>query len=486
MKNSQDSKKIYELAEKIAVDDFDTLDEHHEFSDTYKHKKKLFMEEIKAKEEQPKAKPKKHRLFIAAACLLIGIPTSAYGAAKVFDMMIQKQNYEVNISVTNTDTNNQDIWYKLKIANLPEDMVEVRNTGGLKYSYKDNYAQGGFTFYLTRVGEKTDFQTLYVNNYEEKEINGRKAVIINNDSGNESMMFDRQVYLLFEDEGIMVECSVGADVDENVMMQVLEGISLVPTSKEKATFIMDTDEAKINDADDQTEEFKVIPLNKDSNRLFHVGEVVPVTIDELVSESNGTISRLATLEYTVNKVEIYDSIKDFKQENFNESALGRLDHYSAVDQDKNLIPYKRNVYKLGNGKDGIDELVDAQSVNVKFVYLTTTVTNTSKQATKEIYMHPSLQVLKSEGSAWNYSRDDKTSEHTMMSSEVDYLEPHGNGESFYNIGSIQPGETKQINLGYFVDEDKLGSMFLDAFHYSGAGEIEDLNAEDRWWIDIRQ
>lgn len=477
---------MYELAEKIALDDFDTLDEHHEFSDTYKHKKKLFMEEIKTKEEQPKVKHKKHRLLIAAACLLIGIPTTVFGAVKAVDMMIQKQNYEVDISVANTDTNNQDKWYKLKLTNLPENMVEVHNTGGLNYSFKDNYAQGGFSFYLTRVGEKSDFQTLYVNNYEEKEINGRKALIINKDTGNESMMFDRQIYLLFEDEGIMVECSVGADVDENLMMQVLENISLVPTSKEKATLIMDFDEAQISDADDQTEEFKVIPLNKDSNRLFHVGEVVPVTIEELVNGSNGTISRLSTLEYTVDKVEIYDSIKDFKQENFNEYGLERLNHYSAIDQDKNLIPYKRNVYKLGNGKDSIDELVDAQSVNVKFVYLTTTVTNTSKQAIKEIYMNPPLQVLKSEGNAWNYSRDDKTSEHSIMSSEVDYLEPHGIGKSFYNIGSIQPGETKQLNLGYFVDEDKLGFIFLDAFHYSGAGEIEDLNAENRWWIDIRQ
>ena len=43
----------------------------------------------------------------------------------------------------------------------------------------------------------------------------------------------------------------------------------------------------------------------------------------------------------------------------------------------------------------------------------------------------------------------------------------------------------ESSLGYFVDEDKLDSIFLDAFHYSGSSEIENLNAEDRWWIDIR-
>jgi non-homologous end joining protein Ku len=73
-----------------------------------------------------------------------------------------------------------------------------------------------------------------------------------------------------------------------------------------------------------------------------------------------------------------------------------------------------------------------------------------------------------------------------MTGEVDYLEPHGNGESIYNIGSIQPGQTMKVNLGYFVDADKLDSIFLDSFHYSGFGDTENMNAEDRWWIDIRQ
>ncbi len=274
---------MYDLAEKIALEDFDTLAGQHEFSDTYKHIKKLFMEEVKAKGEQPKINRKKNRLLIATACLLIGIPTTAFGAVKVYDMIIQKQNYEVDISVTNTGANNQDKWYKLKIANLPENMEEVKNTDGMKFSFKDNYAQGGFSFSLMQIREKSDFQVLYANNYEEKEINGRKAIIISKDSGNESMMFDKQVYLLFEDEGIMLESYVGADVNEDIMIKVLEDISLVPTSKEKATPTIDYDEAQISNANPQTE-FKVIPLEKNSERLFSVGEVIPVTIEELVNK----------------------------------------------------------------------------------------------------------------------------------------------------------------------------------------------------------
>ncbi|MGQ0419328.1 response regulator transcription factor, partial [Bacillus sp. HC-Mk] len=139
--------EIYELAEKIALDDFDKLKEQHEFSHTYTRKKKLFMEEMKLKNGQPQKKRKKHRMLIAAACLLIGMPTTVFGAVKVYNMIVQKQNYEVNVSLTNKDSKKSDQWYKLKIGKLPENM-EAIDDSAMKYSFKDNYAMGGFSFVL--------------------------------------------------------------------------------------------------------------------------------------------------------------------------------------------------------------------------------------------------------------------------------------------------------------------------------------------------
>jgi hypothetical protein len=476
MTNSKNSKKIYELAEKIALDDFDKSEEQHEFSHTYTRKKKLFMEEMKLKDGQPQKKRKRHRMLIAAACLLIGMPTTVFGAVKVYNMIVQKQNYEVNVSVTNNDSKKANKWYKLKIDKLPENM-EAIDDSAMKYSSKDNYAKGGFSFALRRVGENTDFQTLYSKSYEEKEINGRKAVIVHKETGNNNVMFDRKVFLFFEKEGIMLESYIGSDVNEEQMMDVLGNISLEPTSKEKASHIVDYDENRFSKAD-EPKRTKVIPLKKDNKQLFSIGQKVPVTIDRITDNDK--------LEYVIEKVEVFDSIKDFKQENFNEFGLDKLSKNKALDQMGKLIPYRRDAYKVGDGKDSIDKLVESQLVNLKFVYLTTTVKNIGKQATDEIYMHPSIKLLKSEGNTWNYANEDGIAENSILTGEVDYLEPHGDGKSFYNIGSIRPGQTMKVNLGYFIDEDKLDSIFLDAFHYSGFGGTENMNAKNRWWFDIRQ
>lgn len=478
MMTSKNSKIMDELAEKIALDDFDKLEERHEFSDTYTHKKKLFMEEIKMKSNQPRAKRKRKRMLIAAACLLIGMPTTVFGAVKMYEMMVQKQNYEVNVSVTNKDAKKNDNWYKLKVGYLPKNMEAIDDTE-MKYSFKDNYANGGFSFILWRLGKNSDFSTLYSNSYEEKKINGKRAVIVNKDKGNKNVAFDRQVFLLFEDEGIMLESYVGTDVSEDQMMQVMENISLEPTSEEMASSITDYDEFLSNQEEAEPTELSVIPLKKNSKQLFHVGQTVPVTLEQV---ETGIINKL---DYVVEKVEVFDSIQDFKEENFNDVGLGTLTENKALDDTKKLMPYKRDVYQVGDGKNSTDKLIASPLVKPKFVYLTTTLKNNSKQATEEIYMHPSMQILKSEKNAWNYAGEDGIAEESIMTGEVDYLEPHGNGKSFYNIGSLQPGQTMKIHLGYFVDEDKLDSMFLDVFHY-GFGETEDMNAEDRWWIDIRQ
>lgn len=472
MTNSKNSKEIYELAEKIALDDFDKLEEQHEFSHTYTRKKKLFMEEMKLKDEKPQKKRKKHRMLIAAACLLIGMPTTVFGAVKVYNMIVQKQNYEVNVSVSNKDSKKSDKWYKLKIGKLPENM-EAIDDSAMKYSFKDNYAMGGFSFVLWRVGGNSDFPTLYSKSYEEKEINGKKAVIVHRENGNKDLMFNRVIFLYFEEEGIMLQSYIVNDINEEQMIDVLGSISLEPTSKEKSSYISDYDKKYFSQESKTT---KVIPLKKDSKRLFHIGQKVPVTI----SMDNSQI------EYVIEKVEVFDSIKDFKQENFNELGLEILSKNQALDQEGQLIPYRRDVYKLGNGKDSIHKLVETKLVNPKFVYLKTTVKNIGKKSTEEIYMHPSIKQLKFEGNAWNYAKEDGIAEKNIMTGEVDYLEPHGDGKSFYNIGSIRPGETVKVNLGYFVDEDKLDSIFLDAFNYRGTGDTENMNAKHRWWIDIRQ
>ena len=43
-------------------------------------------------------------------------------------------------------------------------------------------------------------------------------------------------------------------------------------------------------------------------------------------------------------------------------------------------------------------------------------------------MHPSIKQLKFEGNAWKYAKEEGMDATRIMTGEVDYLEPHGDGK----------------------------------------------------------
>ena len=63
------------------------------------------------------------------------------------------------------------------------------------------------------------------------------------ENGNKDLMFNRVIFLYFEEEGIMLQSYIGNDINEEQMIDVLGSISLEPTSKEKSSYISDYDKS---------------------------------------------------------------------------------------------------------------------------------------------------------------------------------------------------------------------------------------------------
>ena len=97
------------------------------------------------------------------------------------------------------------------------------------------------------------------------------------------------------------------------MIDVLGSISLEPTSKEKSSYISDYDKKYFSQESKTT---KVIPLKKDSKRLFHIGQKVPVTISMDNSQIEYVIEKLKFLIQSkiLNKRTLMNWPRDIKQE----------------------------------------------------------------------------------------------------------------------------------------------------------------------------
>ena len=78
---------------------------------------------------------------------------------------------------------------------------------------------------------------------------------------------------------------------------------------------------------------------------------------------------------------------------------------------------------------------------------------------------------------------EETVDFTSHSGEVDYLDSHGEGKSYYRMPEFAAQEKREFHFGYFVDETQLDQLFLPIFNYSG---IDNLNQKDLIWFDLRQ
>lgn len=92
-------------------------------------------------------------------------------------------------------------------------------------------------------------------------------MIVNKENGNNNLAFNREVFLFFEKEGIMLQSYIGNDINEEQMVDVLGNISLEPTSKEKASDITDYDKKYFSE-ESKPKKTKVIPLKKIVNDYF--------------------------------------------------------------------------------------------------------------------------------------------------------------------------------------------------------------------------
>lgn len=458
---------LAEAAEKMALASSEQGEESHAFSEDYQQRKAAFLRD---EAEEKRLKKYRKRLIAIVAGLLIGIPTTVFAAKQLYDFVVEKENYEVKVSVKqhSADTSisqEEEVFYKLSLGYVPDGMSDF-NEQGMKYWYEDNYGMGGFSFLLWKVNEQADFSELFVASYQEVNF-GEHQGVITTTVENESDM-SRHAYVLFAEEGFMLEVYVGNDVPEIELMKVLSNVRLEATTAEQGTVYQDYDDLKTMD---QQREITVKPLVKTNPQLLGVGEKVA----------------LGNVNFTIETVEVRQSIAGLELANFYSSMLERLYEREMIDEAGNLIPYERLSYQRGDGKNTIDQVIDRKWSQPKLVYLTATLESLSNHPIEDLFMQNRLTLLTETKGGWTYASEDMASDPGLLSSEIDYLDSHGEGKGYYRLPTIAPKEKRVIHFGYFIDEAQLSQMFLDSFSYGGVTDyIDDLNASDRWWIDIRQ
>ena len=440
-----------------------------------------------------KRKDTVRRMLVASMAAALALATTV-GAGVVYQMHNEKVGkYGVKTKIEGQQTAETENlgaktdYVELTTSYLPDGMVQTEEG---KYSFEDNYMEGGISMVVYRLpqNEKVDdLLSTDVAESEELEVGGRPAVYLEKVSS-----AAKKLYVIYAEHGYMLEMFAFLDVTKDEMIRIAEGLTVVSSEKTEGNCVMQLcDWNQTEEAEEKGE-----PVDSDSDREISFDKTKMENthaIGESINMEHAGIDNMPGLTATVTSVELSD--------NSSILADGMLDAdaMKAFDADGNLLPMKLEYIKSGDGINTTDEVVKTETLPQKIVYAAVKYENNGTETLHDIMYNGGIAFLEEKGSQMQFadyfllSDEEKASigcdyrelERVGFSQEV-YLSDVTGGERNNNyINELKPGESVTIHFAFKIPEEKLGEMYLTLSNTGGVYSYDETSLAVGY-VDIRQ
>lgn len=419
---------------------------------------------------------KKRKNYYALAILgVLVIPTGVFAAVKGWNYVMNQNGYETSFGLFNNEKENTQDFYQVKVGYLPENVTPMAHEVG-KFQNAVTHKEG-LSFALIKIDKKeADLKADFVTNYQEKKTKDNKVYwLLHRQKG-----YDL-AYIPMEKEGHIVQLYVeNKDLSKEELEKIISGISLEKVKERPENVMMYSDLVdRQNEAEEEKPETlvkkeEVKDLGKETSlKLTH--QEVPLKIDQM------KVTEMTSMADFINKPE--SEVTVF-------AAIKFLKENAAVDTNGNLKAFQADVYKRGDGINSLDEKVDTVKVSPKVVKVSMRVTNTSKTDLKSFSFNPTLHILNESKAGYeldttSYIVGENKKEHGAIggsqSYEPAYIPQHGEGKSYYFVGEIPAGKTKEIQVYYVVAQNKKQAMLLE-FNLNGEDRS---NTDNVKWLKLK-
>ncbi|MDF2543386.1 MAG: hypothetical protein K0S47_3104 [Herbinix sp.] len=469
--------------EKFLIENENKSDLKHEFSEKYKHQKIQLLQQVSKTEY---IRRKKVRRFIQITAMIsiaiITIPVTVYAAVRLYDSYVIKEGYRTQylIEQTNFSSNSVKVPLDLKLSYLPEGMIDVED--GVKYSDKSTPHQGGFTFclYKMKPQEESVLTSYFSDSYEVIEVNGHRGIIIQKveNKTQTCISFDKEIYILFEELGYLLQIYAGEDVTKEEALSVAKGVDLIITKEDTATFpisyqidlpskddMLQKDEAMIEEVKSQSGTDN-IEIKRSS--LVNMNE--PVIITQIKTKDR--------YSFVIEAVHVYDSVSGVDPNMFFDYD-GQIKPF--INEDGTIKGYERKRVDYGDGITSNHEVISTEYINEKYVELTVRMSNLEIRKIEKVYMLPQLVMLEEKENGLKLCPLNFVGNNFFFGFDafVYFDQPQFINKSVrsqYYFKDMEAKEEVEYHLGMIVDEDLLDQMFLKVINEHG----------DEIYIDIRQ
>lgn len=385
----------------------------------------------------------KHRKIAAAAVilLLLCIPGSVIGARGIWQqhMDVSVENvgqYAMNYTFqTVTDSKGDSditslihVPVKLEYGYVPDGYV---SESGIKFSLNGKGVQG-LSVIVYSVDSDNPLYFQGVAKITDTEINGHKAVIQERTTAWNSL-------LIFYDEfGYAVQIFY-KDVSEDELMKFGNGLELVKCDSGEGVHITD---AKYSTPQHITAETKA-PITSDGSEFSSVGDEVK-GFDKKMWMSKD-------LSFTVENVEILDSINGLDRDRFSHS-----DHITMyLGEDGSILDKSVQQIIRGDGINTVDTVGDTFTYKQKLVYLTVKCVNKGDNLLENMFILPRITLTNQQDGKYSLGGD-----FNKAYCDKEYTP---NSHNATNLFTVQPNEEFVYHVAYLLTEEELSRTILADF-----------------------
>lgn len=475
---------------KLSDEALDRILEHYGSSYSAENKENILQKtQLKKSEPVVLATFSKRKLLMIAVLVLLFLPVGTYVAAKLWEITVEKQNYQLTTKIDKPAAQQPDTGnYRLAADYVPK-YFKVHDTR-LELSFYEEIAVSSeneenlealantraISFMLYELNKKETVIDDYVKDYKEIKLSKGSAYIFEklDPFENTEAIIARK---FFEKQNKFVELKCYGDISEKEITKILDQLSLVNVAtKEEATICAD-----YLTPEDELDRFGTVdPMTLDSNNK---NEVVQLNEGIHTIDINGVPME----ELTVSKVTLSDTIaprylsilkKQMKAGTYVEQDFGE-----KWDNKGKLQPITATEYARGDGIDTLNREIRKFKIQPKYLEIEMEVKNMQDKTRDYSPVLLQVEQLAKQGNTITNLTKETTLVHKDLSDPFNpyrYVEdpahplPTTVGKIVDNLivdepeeeCPIAPGETVIVTIGYILARENYNNLFLNLNAYS--------------------
>lgn len=394
---------------------------------------------------------KKYRIWkIVVICIIIAClcTTSVLAVSNIYGIFTDKvSNYGMNVNVVPEENKKLPEYVRLTLGYLPEGVIETPHTDGEKYSLKGQATFKNCSFAIIILDDEFNITNEYIIDSTEKNINGNRVVINTRKFEDSSELTQTFFYEYFDELGVVLSGWCDNTISDGEVERIIAGAEVSEGTEDDHFERVDLASEL---SQDTLSIDKIFGGIDQSASTYTLGEYEKSFDYYYIDDAEKSFS------INVKSFEMHDNVSDLNQDNFNFIEYEGDEPYNTYfDGNGDIISdHIRTQIEYGDGINSIDKVTEIETKR-HFVLAELEITGLKPLDDYNIGFSLTellLQNLKTYGNNNLIAKSKEYAVGTMV---------YNNGvDSGNNLLCIDEGETRNVVVGFFIDEDQLEDLYF--------------------------